>query len=294
MDGCRFGVGGQGLCPAHLWAWQRSGEPDPARWAAALEAVTPDGQTECPLPFCGLWAEAGNLFCRAHTTRWRQAGCPDTETFITACAQRGQTPIDFRSLAPQARLELQYALQCRRDEQATRTRPAVVTQAIGRVAAAGVDSVLDYPLPAGPGRRAAFEVFLGYAVGVLEVLHEGAGWQAEYSRDVWRLDRLPGLADAPTRAGYRLRFDRITQPWLRELAKRLLRLRLSSGIAAGTAAAHLIALGRFSQFLATAVGDNTTLAEVDRPLLERYLAWLATAPGGWAVKTRAVSGRRRS
>ncbi len=287
VGGCRFGVGGRGLCPAHLWQWRRSGQPDPARWAATAEAVTPDGQTECPLPFCGLWAEAGNLFCRAHTTRWRQAGCPDTETFITACARRGQTPIDFRSLAPQAKLELQYALQCRRDEQATRTRPAIVTQAIGRVAAAGVDSVLDYPLPAGLGRRAAFEAFLGYAVGMLEVLREGAGWQAEYHRDVWRLDRLPGLAGAPTRAGYRLLFDRIIQPWLRELAKRLLRLRLSSGIAAGTAAAHLVALARFSQFLATTGVDG--LAEVDRLLLERYLAWLATAPGGWAVKTRAVS-----
>ena len=51
-----------------------------------------------------------------------------------------------------------------------------------------------------------------------------------------------------------LQFDRITQPWLRELAKRWVRLRLSSGLGleAGGARA-VVAITRFSRFLA-AVG----------------------------------------
>ena len=79
---------------------------------------------------------------------------------------------------------------------------------------------------------------------------------------------------SPSRQGpcprARLRFDRITQPWLRELAKRWTRLRLASGLSIGAARAGVDALTCFSTFLALAGID--TLADVDRPLLERYLA----------------------
>ena len=71
-----------------------------------------------------------------------------------------------------------------------------------------------------------------------------------------------------------LQFDRITQPWLRELAKRWVRLRLSSGLGleAGGARA-VVAISRFSRFLA-AVGVEH-IEQLDRQLLERYLADLA-------------------
>lgn len=52
----------------------------------------------------------------------------------------------------------------------------------------------------------------------------GSGWESEFPRDVWELRRL-GIEG--TRA--RLRFDRITQLWLREPAKRFVRWRLSIG-----------------------------------------------------------------
>jgi hypothetical protein len=55
-----------------------------------------------------------------------------------------------------------------------------------------------------------------------------------------------------------------------------------------SACTSLDALIRFSQFL-TAVGVDR-LAEVDRPLLERYLAWVTGLPGGHGVKKSCVSG----
>lgn len=114
----------------------------------------------------------------------------------------------------------------------------------------------------------------------------------EFPRDIWRLDRLPGLT---TNAGKpspraRLRFDRISQPWLRTLGKRWSRLRLSSGLAVGTVVSDVKALTRFSTFLTEAVPEVDGLAALDRALLERYLAWLATAGLGPGAKQDAVTG----
>ncbi len=99
---------------------------------------------------------------------------------------------------------------------------------------------------------------------------------------MWRLDKLPGItaphAAAAPRA--RLRFDRITQPWLRELGKRWLRLRLTSGLSITTAqqpgGAGL--LQPLPRAVAASIGSPT----IDRPLLERHLAWSPPSPADGA------------
>ena len=100
----------------------------------------------------------------------------------------------------------------------------------------------------------------------------------------WRLHKLPGIAAPSGRPcpHARLRFDRITQPWLREPGKQWTRLRLTSGLSITAAKAGLDALTCFSQFLILAGVD--ALTGVDRPLLERYLAWVTSEPGGPGVK----------
>jgi integrase len=146
-----------------------------------------------------------------------------------------------------------------------------------------VSSLLDHPAPwwadrSGP-KTNSYPAFLAFARDIVETLHEGTGWEVEYSRDTWRLERLPGLTPNPGKASsrHRLRFDQITQPWLREPVKRWSRLRLSSGLAVGTVVSDVKALRRFSGFLAEAVPETHAIACLDRALLERYLAWLATA-----------------
>jgi len=100
---------------------------------------------------------------------------------------------------------------------------------------------------------------------------------------------LPGLTLNPGKTHSRLRVDPITQPWLRVLVKRWSRLRLSSGMAIGTVAADVKALTRLSQFLTAAAPEVDALDGVDRALLERYLAWLATAGLGHGAREDAVT-----
>jgi integrase len=298
VGGCRFGTSGSGLCMRHRSTWARSGQPDPAAWAAAVPAVPAEGRTECALPFCSLWVENDkHLFCKSHHTRWHQLGRPDSEQYVAHCLLRGKARIDFRGLGPQLKLEFQYAIQRRHDAQTITAPPPVVTWALRLAARVGVSSLLDHDeqrwreLSAGKS-GGWYQGFLLHARDVVERLRDGTGWQVEYARDVWRLHTLPGLtmnAGHSPDARNHLRFDRLPQPWLRELAKRWCRLRLSSGLAVGTVLIDLSALTRFSLVLQHSTPPVDALAQIDRSLLERYLAWLSTQPVGQGAKEDGVT-----
>ena len=100
----------------------------------------------------------------------------------------------------------------------------MVNWAIGQAKAAGVASLLDHPSGSSGGALTApksggdIRRFVLDAHDVVETLRDGTGWEVEYPRDVWRLHTLPGLtrnAGKAHDARNHLRFDRITQPWLR-------------------------------------------------------------------------------
>jgi integrase len=295
VAGCRYGSSGHGLCMRHRSAWEHAGLPDPAAWAARAEPPAAQPRAECLLPFCELWTEnAGHQFCKAHDTRWRQLGSPEPGEFIEHCLLRGKARIDFRGLPPQLRLEIQYAVQCRRDQETITLPPQVAGWAVRRARDAGVESLLDLSedqwRQASGSKGGTYQAFLLFARDAVEALAEGTGWEAEYPRDVWRLHRIPGLVmnpGKPPNSRIRLRFDRVAQPWLRALSKRWARLRLSSGLSVGTVQSDVAALTRFSEFLA--VAGTTALGEADRALLERYLAWLASQAIGHGARTDAIT-----
>jgi integrase len=217
-------------------------------------------------------------------------------TWLLRCLLRGRARIDFRGLRRQLKLELQYAVQCRADQATITLPPPVVAWTIRQAREAGVASLLDQPAQwwadrAGP-KTSSYPAFLAFARDVVETLHEGTGWEVEYPRDVWRIEKLPGLTTNASnpRPRNRLRFDRISQPWLRGLVKRWARLRLSSGLAVGTVVTDVQSLARFSSFLSESVPAVTMLADLDRALLERYLAWLTTAVTGHGAREDAVTG----
>ena len=166
---------------------------------------------------------------------------------------------------------MQYTLQQRRDRRVGKLAPTVVTRVVRLLAASSVTSLLDHDegtwltIADGTVNDSLGRALLLYARRAVADLAETGGWEAEYPRDIWRMHRL-GFDGRRT-----LQFDRITQPWLRELAKRWVRLRLSSGLGleAGGARA-VVAISRFSRFLA-AVGVEH-IEQLDRQLLERYLA----------------------
>jgi integrase len=99
----------------------------------------------------------------------------------------------------------------------------------------------------------------------------------EYPRDVWRLRNLGIHHRRAT-----ISFKKIPQPWLKDLAKRWARWQLTTGLGPGSVGDGTRALARFGAFLAAGPAPAGGLADVDRPLLERYLADLHAAMAGRA------------
>lgn len=281
--GCRYGSARRGLCVRHHGLWERAGKPDRDSWAAALPADDDPGRGECALSYCTLWRQGRSRFCCNHHSRWHAAGRPPVEEFLALCESAGEDRFDFRGLGDrrQLKLELQYALQCRADERMVNTWAASVTPVIALATAGEATSLLQWPLQHwealltaahsgsshGQNGQAAF---LRYAYEHVQDLADGYGWETEFDRDVWQLRRLGGDGDR------RLRFDGIPQPWLRGLVKRFLRWRLSVGRSPNQASIDVRALTRFATFLAAPGVDIDTIGGIDRSVLERYLADLAT------------------
>ncbi len=114
----------------------------------------------------------------------------------------------------------------------------------------------------------------------IEAFAFGHGWDQEYPRGIWRLRTL-GIDTGRVAA---LRFTGITQSWLKQLAKRVSRWRLTTGTGPGSVLQMVSALTHLSGFLASA--QITSLAGIDRELLERYLAELHRQYGDRDVRAR--------
>ena len=121
--------------------------------------------------------------------------------------------------------------------------------------------------------------------GMLEVV-SAAGDELDrlYGADAWQASEL-GVAAARGRGA--VSFTGVAQPWLREGVKRWARQRLASGCAFNTISAGAIAFKRFSSFLGCCQPPVQHPQDLDRALLERYLAWLGPLP--LAESTKALS-----
>ena len=106
---------------------------------------------------------------------------------------------------------------------------------------------------------------------------------AEYAADRWRAERLGFDALAGREV---LLFDRIIQPWLRDGAKAV-SVAVGDGPRLGQRQALALAISRFAQFLAACEPDATNGAVITRPLLERYITWLASTR--LAANSRSLS-----
>ena len=203
MTGCRHGRWDRnGLCRKHNRYWKRAGQPDLAAWETPDPTPSEVAPAQCRLPFCDLWPDSGKkLFCAGHYDRWVRRGRPEPERFIADCELVGTAHVDLRVLAPQPRLEIQYALQCRYDARTRVAPPRMVTPAVRLVATLGIASLLELSeqqwrvaAAARPNQSLIFLLDARYAI---EALRDGTGWDSEYPRDVWRLDRLPASPGPP-------------------------------------------------------------------------------------------------
>jgi hypothetical protein len=292
ITGCGYALAGHGLCYQHFQRWTRAGRPDLASWqtTASPPSLAP---ATCRVSYCTLWAKPTSVFCHSHHKRWHRGGRADVEEFIASCGDpgAGHEYIDLRCLPGGLRLEVQYALQGRRDEARSQLVPVRVHRFARDLAAAGVASLLDRPedywagLSPRPGQApAGLRAFALDAYRRVEQLAFGSGWDLEYPRDRWRPRNL-GITDR----GTILDFRKISQPWLRDLAKRWIRWRLSSGVSISDTGSAVRVIQRFSAFLASPGMAVGSLARVDRPLLERHLADLHRELGRKKEHTRHIS-----
>jgi integrase len=257
------------------------------------------GGTACRAGTCGRTSFSSTGLCNAHIQRWVKQGRPGLEGFsATTPPQRlrapgrgqagGDSVIDLRDLPRQLRLEMQYALQCSRDQMAGKARPRDVQGVVRLLARSRAQSLLDKTMqewrrdsPAHP--HSMERGLLSHAHRAVEDLSRGHGWDAEYPRDTWRLRSL-GLSGPDTH----LRFGRIPQQWLRDLARQWIRSRLVTGISQSNTVNAMTSITRFAQFL-QGEGEGTQLSDIDRGLLERYLACLGTAVPDARTRIRHVS-----
>jgi integrase len=301
VAGCGFGVHERGLCSRHASAWKRAGRPDPGPWAAAQPTVVmPDPPPACLISYCDLWAHPGLALCKTHAKRWKDNGRPDLAEFARFCEEpRRRAPVgeraDLTSLPPQLRLELQYALQRRWDDNTASAHPVDIRAIVKVLAASGVTSLLALDerewrsrLPRWTDKGGQRAALVGYAHRQVTALAEGeTSWDTEYPRDTWRLRRL-GITASVSNAVATLRFGQISQPWLKDLAKRWTRHRISTGLSMSTCYQGVRAVTRFSEFAHRAGVQGPHQA--DRDLLERYLASLHHDLAGRSRELHALVG----
>lgn len=183
--------------------------------ADPLPVKQPAADAVCAIGHCDLWPHAASAFCHAHHATWKRNGCPEVARFadaFTVAAVPADQIVCLEGLSSQLKLEVAYALQCRRDDRGSRCPPAVVMQVVGFLRETGGTSLLDRterewatsigrPAPADSNPRA----LLLYARRQVEDLTRLGGWEDEYDHDIWYLRRL-GFDGNPT-----LRFDQIPQ-----------------------------------------------------------------------------------
>ncbi len=296
VPGCEYAGQALGFCEGHYKRYLHAGRPDISGWTEAGPPVTrPDPLAACLVPGCGLWAQPGAVFCHAHASVWRLHGRPEPAGFAAGYgdeAKLARDRISLRDLPAQLRLEWQYAFQARSDAGRQKVSPVEAQRAVTFTAAAGVTSLLDWdedrwrqhePPPGLPRVTAtAPRSLITYARRQAEELAFGRGWDVEYPRDTWRLRNL-GIIDPIAN----VRFGGIPQPWLKELAKRWCRWRLSIGLSPGSPARSARVLAHFGTWLA-GQGEGAGIEAVTRPLLERYLAALHAEFGGRKLQQEHV------
>lgn len=93
----------------------------------------------------------------------------------------------------------------------------------------------------------------------------------EVEKDIWDMHKM-GLEVNPASTSHRLNFTRISQPWLRDLAKEYMRYNVAVH-SPGDCLKKLDTLNSFSRFLASA-HPHLSISELNRALIVEYIGYL--------------------
>ena len=105
---------------------------------------------------------------------------------------------------------------------------------------------------------------------------DAAPWETEFPKDVWHARALGIVA----RSQVTVHFENITRPWLKQLAKRWARWRLTTGLTVESAVLGTKAVESFNAFLDSTRIPVTGTADIDREVIEGFLAYLHTHTAG--------------
>ena len=234
--------------------------------------------------------------CNSHVSRWIKRGRQPLAEFLHECETFGCDRFDLRRYPEVMRAEIAYGLQRRADEARTQTTPGDLRRLL-KLLPAGAQSLRERSAGqwlevlgwAGREHKCVARRFLTDTLAWLDDLAEGLGWDSEFGRDVWQLRRL----GYPCRDA-RLRFDRIEAGWLRDLAKRWARWRLSTGISVGAVDNGVLAVTRLAEAFPQLRRGPQALT---REILECHLAGLAVRypnAKGRAAHISALAGLLRT
>lgn len=299
---CEFGRKQGGLCNRHHHLWRYAGKPPRDEWIAEFvhDPAEFADYPRCIVDGCDLLTTSEQHLCVSHHARWylqvKAGHDPSIEAYLERVSLYGRDHVDLSRLGPQLRLEVQYGLQCRADEGRLKTRLEEARPLVRLLSTMDVTSLTERTaeqwseiagLAPSCGSKGSANRFLMYCLERLDILENGAGWDIEYPRDVWRMSRL-GYDSAYEN----LRFTRIPQVWLRELSKRWLRHRLSVGMASQTVYLSLAALVHLGSYLQRHPAPPQGLAELRREHLESWLADLSVTEGSAVTRLSHVTGVR--
>lgn len=303
VNGCRRSMNGYSprICVRHTEAWKAAGAPDLDRWLAAARCEGAlGGERECLLPDCPWWTDGpATVLCRRHYIRWRNNGHPRLPgegliEWFRLLELRRDPYIRLHDLGGQVRLEVQFGLQRRSELGHKHTAPRTVTRALSWIRQSGVHSLTDWDESRWQefcrverkGYNTLAHAFIqDTRFELRRLLIADDPWADQFPRDSWDL-RLVGLATEDCR---RLHFGGIPQPWLRDLAKRWARWRLSRASSPGGLSLSVQAITRLARHVAGADGVDAGPGALDRARIETWLAALSVDVPSERTRSRTIN-----
>lgn len=248
-----------------------------------------------PLPLCAVAAcprqrrHCDGHYCEAHQQRRRQASRRDGDIFDEAAWQATEPPVgrggqvSLRGLPPRVVVQLLFGLQQRCRLDGVKTKEADLRVWCNQLRAQRIPDLDAYELPAGV--EGTFQAMVHGIVG-----HAGralASPESEAVKDIWELVVFGhhGTVD----------FTGLSQPWLREAAKRwaaddLPRRKIRAGRRTSgglTVRHHIGCLERLSEVLRLRVDHGEVPAALSRTDIEVFLNRLAFLEASGQISTDA-------
>jgi integrase len=294
VAGCRRSAHTSGLCHPHYGHWRRADRP-PLEDFVTVAPATKTGTAGCLIAGCAFPAIVGKELCDAHHKgyrwlSWHQAGVglDDYLEHLQAGRERGRPRFDLRGVGAIVALELGYGLQCRQEARGAAITPLIFANVVRWLRERPVDSLLIGSDAAWaraaeerftPATRANPLAWVRYCRRVLGRLrdqrYEGEVWDW----DTWPTDRIDPDGRYAHQPARRIYFADIEPEWLRELAKRWARWRITTATKSpGSVAVATSSLRTFTSWLAERDALPASPAQITRALLEEFRAHVHTLP----------------